>query len=164
MNRIININGKLQPLPKTLSPVENTEAYTTSELKKLGFKVYDYVEPTLNTVQRKGDLIITKGKATHEVVDLYENIEQLAEIKKSGFKEFSSLCQSAFRERKDYYTFRNKPLPEEYEALKIRGIAGEEEVNSKIDQLVESGDFETLNEFDPFDEEKTNYLNLIKSI
>ena len=157
--RIININGKLQPLPKTLPPVENTEAYTTSELNKLGFKVYEYAQPQIGPLQRQGDLIIKKGKATHEVVDIEVDINELVQQKKEEVREAGKLIIAEIQVLERL----GKAVPPSLSDETLKKI--NDATISKIESFYTDGDFQGLIEYKVIDSPTVSgILNTLKNL
>ena len=119
MNRIIKLNGKLQPLPKAVKGIQNTGAYSLKELRALGLEVYDYVTPEIGILQRQGDLIIKNGKATHEVLELEITNQELYDQKKERLYAIVNEFKSLLINKATGYILKNQPPPEIIQQMTI---------------------------------------------
>jgi len=153
---------------KDYKHVTNVSAYSLKELEKRGITdLYQVVKPELTSNQRYGEEVIDEKKKTitYSVVDIPEpTIQEIGEIKKEEFAQFSLECQQAFRERKDYYEFRGIELPEAYEMLRAKGIEEEQNIVALIDSLVASNQKEKLQAITALHEKTQAFLSAIKAM
>ena len=162
--RILNYNGQLKQLPKTLPGIENTHAYSNTELEQRGFQVYDYEAPSLSVLQEKGGLTILDGIATHQKVDREIDINELATEKTLQFDAFAEQCQDIFRKKKDYYQFRDLELPETYETLRQQWIQNLQTITDEIAGFVAAEDIEGLISYSTENDNATSFLESIQEI